>query len=132
MTNFARGASVVLALTAAACEPSFNPYLPDGGRALIQCDTAKARVAVKVLDLQGKAAPDATVNVANSSPGGLSFVGTTDARGVIDIVDDEVGEGLVLVNASLNDTKAAQAGVHFSCGECGCVASPSSLVMRLQ
>jgi hypothetical protein len=109
---------------------------PDGGRALIQCDgMIFSTVSVTVVGPDEKPIPDATVQALNESSM-KSFVVVTNSRGVITVPASDLGQGPVKVRASIDNTdggtqRAAEGRITFSCGDCGCSAVPSLLVLRL-
>ena len=124
-----RHATLCLSLLGfAAC--SVTPtYLPDGGRSRVNCASSPKSVPVKVtrlnLDSEG------VVLTATNLSDGRHDSYTTNASGVA-LVSDILGPGQVRVSGGLNDLTTNTGDLFFTCGECDCTVTPSSLNLTLQ
>ena len=120
---------LVAVLCLAGC-PSFNPYLPDGGRARVNCDDSTLSVPVTVLDRAGAPAPMAVVSVDYSSYGESENL-IADAQGKV-LVKERFGPGIVKVQGNVNDLRTQQAELSFNGTECSSSVTPRSLTLQLQ
>lgn len=119
---------VVSALVAFACG-TMN-LLPDGGRPRQVCSGTKGVVPVQVVN--GQDQPIEAVDVTATHAGtGMVVSGKTNANGISDIVDAELGTGVIHVVAQLG-AKQVAADVSITCGECICSATPSTVTLKLQ
>ena len=110
------------------------PYLPDGGRARVNCDNAAINVPVTVLDKTGAAVPGATLTLDYTSAAAsdsINDVVLTDGRG-IGLVTDQAGPGIVRVQGKLNDLSSDIAEISFIGTDCSTSVSPRSLTLQLR
>lgn len=126
-----RLAILLAAAAVAGCGTNFNSNLPDGGKAYLYCAHTPLTVAIRVVDKAGAPVVGATVSI-NNQQNGKSLTATTDARGVFDLDQDDVGPGLTEVYSSFNGFDTQRGAIQFVCGECSCAATPANLVLRLQ
>jgi hypothetical protein len=105
-------------------------YLPDGGRARQVCAGARGSVPVKVVNSNGDAIEGVTVTATHSGTGTVT-TGKTDVNGNTDIVNSDLGDGVIHVVANLPPKSAAQE-VNLTCGECICTAYPATVTLTLQ
>lgn len=112
-----------------ACS-GYDPYLPDGGRARVNCTGGAVVVPVKVLDPFGDPSEGAIVRATNNQDGRYQE-GATDNRGVF-LVTDELAPGAVAISGELNGLKTQVQDVTFTCGECSCAASPRDIYLNLK
>jgi hypothetical protein len=105
-------------------------YLPDGGRARQSCGGTQGHVPVKVVD--GKGQPIEGLDVTATHTGtGKTVSGKTDANGATDIVNSDLGDGVIHVVAGAGSHSAA-GDVTVTCGECLCTAYPTNLELTVQ
>ncbi len=120
-----------LALTALSACQGYEPYLPDGGRALLNCTGTPTEVPVVVKRLGEVPTDPVTMTAVNLGDGSKRATGTTNGAGVYR-VSEELGPGVVKVSGTLNDLKTAEGHFTFTCGECDCVVSPRELFLSLE
>ncbi len=120
---------LVAVLCLAGC-PSYSPYLPDGGRARVNCTESTLSVPVTVLDRAGAPAPMAVVAVDYTSYGESENL-IADANGKV-IVHDKFGPGIVKVQGNVNDLRTQFGELNFNGTECSSSVTPHSLTLQLQ
>ncbi|PZR16614.1 MAG: hypothetical protein DI536_05490 [Archangium gephyra] len=121
---------LVAALVFVGCN-NYQPYLPDGGRARVNCDTQTVvQVPVTVLDREGKVAPGAVVTVEYTSVGESENVIAND-RGVALVVDKH-GPGVARVQGRVNDLRTQFAELTFTGSDCSESASPNAITLQLR
>lgn len=120
--------SVLSLVGLAACSVA-PTYLPDGGRARVNCTSSPKTVAVKVTRFNLPS--DGVLLTATNVGDGRHDTSTTDANGV-GLVSDILGPGQVRVTGALNDLTTTTGDLFFTCGECDCTVTPSSLNLTLQ
>ncbi len=118
-----------LVVLATGC-PNYVPYLPDGGRARVNCDDNAVTAAVQVFDRAGDPAPGAIVT--------LDYLGydesevlTTDARGILRVGHTR-GVGVVRVQGSVNDLDTQFGELNFVGTDCSSAVTPRELFLTLQ
>ena len=125
--RFALPLAAILLL--AGC-PNYVPYLPDGGRARVNCSASTLGVPVTVLDRSGTPAPQAVVALDF-----LSYAENenliADDRGVA-VVKEKFGPGTVRVQGNVNDLRTQVAEIYFTGTECSSSVTPRSLTLQLQ
>lgn len=127
--RFSLPLAAVLVVVSTGC-PNYVPYLPDGGRARVNCADSALNVPVTVLDRLGDPAPEAVVSLDYLSYGESENV-IADLRGVA-IVKEKFGPGVVRVQAYVNDLRTQVAELTFNGSECSSSVSPRSLTLKLQ
>lgn len=127
--RFSLPLAAVLVVVSTGC-PNYVPYLPDGGRARVNCADSTLSVPVTVLDRIGEPAPDAVVTLDYLSYGESENV-IADSRGVA-LVKEKFGPGVVRVQAFVNDLRSPIAELTFNGSECSSSVSPRSLTLQLQ
>lgn len=110
--------------------PNYVPYLPDGGRARVNCNDSALSVPVTVLDRLGDPAPEAVVALDYLSYGEAENV-IADYRGVA-LVKDKFGPGTIRVQGNVNDLRTPIAELNFTGTECSSAVSPRALTLQLQ
>jgi hypothetical protein len=125
--RFALPLAAILLL--AGC-PNFVPYLPDGGRAQVNCAASPLGVPVTVLDRAGDPAPQAVVALDYLSYGESENL-IADDRGVV-IVKEKFGPGTIRVQGNVNDLRTQIAEVAFTGTTCSSSVTPRSLTLQLQ
>lgn len=120
---------LIAALVLAGC-PNYVPYLPDGGRARVNCNNSALSVPVTILDRAGDPAPEAVVAIEYLSYGESENL-IADARGIA-IVHEKYGPGTVRVQGNVNDLKTPIAELSYVGNECSSSVSPRSLTLKLQ
>ncbi|MGV3625480.1 MAG: hypothetical protein ACO1OB_32010 [Archangium sp.] len=120
---------LVAALALVGCN-NYTPYLPDGGRARVNCDSQTVvQVPVTVLDREGKAAPGAVVTVEYTSLGESENLVAND-RGVAIVIDK--GPGIARVQGRVNDLRTQFAELMFNGSECSDSVSPNAITLQLR
>lgn len=117
-----------LVIVSTGC-PNYTPYLPDGGRARVNCTNSALSVPITVLDRAGGPAQDAVVEVEYLSYGESENL-ITDAQGKA-ILQEKYGPGVVRLIANLNDLRSDVAEVTYTGTECSTAVSPRSLTMQV-
>lgn len=125
--RFALPLTAILLL--AGC-PNYVPYLPDGGRAQVNCDQSTVSVPVTILDRAGDPAPEAVISVDYLSYSESENV-IADFRGV-GVVKEKYGPGTVRVQGNVNDLRTPIAELQFVGTECSSGVSPRALTLQLQ
>lgn len=120
--------ATVLVLTSAC--PNFVPYLPDGGRARVNCNGSALSVPVTVLDRGGDPAPEAVVALDYLSYGESENL-VADSRGVA-LVKEKFGPGTIRVQGFVNDIPTQIAEITFTGTTCSASVSPRSLTLQLR
>ncbi len=118
---------VILAIT--GCSPD-SFLLPDGGRALVNCETQTLSVPVTVLDRAHEPAADATVSVEYVVAQKTETL-TTNSQGIA-IVRNAYGTGTVRVQGSLNDLTSLKGELQFVGTECSQSVTPRALTLTLR
>lgn len=127
--RFSLPLAAVLVVVSTGC-PNYVPYLPDGGRARVNCGDSTVSVPVTVLDRLGDPAPEAVVSLDYLSYGESENV-IADVRGVA-VVKEKYGPGVVRVQGFVNDLRTQVAELTFNGSECSSSVSPRSLTLKLQ
>lgn len=127
--RFALPFAATLLFVSTGC-PNYVPYLPDGGRAQVNCNDSALSVPVTVLDRLGDPAPEAVVTVDYLSYGEAENV-IADHRGVA-LVKDKFGPGTLRVQGAVNDLRTPAAELNFTGTECSSAVTPRSLTLQLQ
>jgi len=120
--RFALSLAAILVTT--GC-PGYQPYLPDGGRARVNCNASPTDVPVTVRNVMGEAVPEAVVSIEYTSYAESENL-IADARGVA-IVKDIHGPGTVKVVATAGSLRSDPAEINFIGTQCSQAASPRSL-----
>ncbi|MBL8910255.1 MAG: hypothetical protein JNM17_06085 [Archangium sp.] len=110
--------------------PNYVPYLPDGGRARVNCNNSAVNVPITVLDRAGMPSPDAVVEVEYLSYGESENL-ITDGRGIA-LLTDKYGPGVVRLIANVNDLRSDVAEVTFNGTECSTSVVPRSLTLPVK
>ncbi|MFO0601290.1 MAG: hypothetical protein U0228_38625 [Myxococcaceae bacterium] len=110
--------------------PNYVPYLPDGGRARVNCNNSALNVPVTVLDRAGMPAPMAVVEVEYLSYGESENL-ITDGRGIA-VLKEQYGPGVVRLIANVNDLRSDAAEVTYTGTECSNAVSPRSLTLPVK
>ncbi|MFZ5445716.1 MAG: hypothetical protein ACOZQL_37330 [Myxococcota bacterium] len=126
--RFALPLAAILLVTTGC--PNYQPYLPDGGRARVHCDTAELSVPVTILDRAGDPAPEAVVSIEYTSYGESENL-IANAQGVA-LVKDKYGPGVVRVQGNVNDLRTDLAEITFVGGDCSTSVTPRSLTLKLR
>lgn len=121
--------AAVLLLLSTGC-PNYVPYLPDGGRARVNCADSAIQVPVTILDRAGDPVPEAVVTLEYLSYGETENA-IADVRGVA-LVKEKFGPGVVRVQGVVNDLRTPSAELTFNGSECSSSVSPRSLTLQLQ
>lgn len=103
---------------------------PEAGSEAASCTGAPAVLSVLVEDETGAPVEGAEV-LATHFGSGLSRLDVTDAEGATDAVTSELGEGSVLIQATLGERTSELSAVLFTCTPCSCSAEPAGLSLRL-
>jgi hypothetical protein len=110
--------------------PNYVPYLPDGGRARVNCTASELGVPVTVLDRAGDPAPQAVVSTDY-----LSYAESenliADHRGIV-IVKEKFGPGTIRVQGIVNDLRTQVGELNFTGTECSSSVTPRALTLTLQ
>ncbi|MBL9038033.1 MAG: hypothetical protein JNG84_05930 [Archangium sp.] len=117
------------ALSFAGCT-GYSPYLPDGGRGRVVCETAALYSSVQVLGLTQDPADGATVTARNLTDD-RTETGTVGAGGVFR-VSSELGPGVVSVVATLNDLTSNEGQFTITFSDCTPSMSPRNLTLQLK
>lgn len=120
---------IVAMLMLAGC-PNYVPYLPDGGRAKVNCDTTTLSVPVTVLDRAGDPAPMAVVSVDYLSYGESENL-IADVNGRV-LVKEKFGPGTIRVQGNVNDLRTQTGELNFTGTDCSTSVTPRSLTLQLQ
>jgi hypothetical protein len=120
---------LVAILVLAGC-PNYVPYLPDGGRARVNCANSPLSVPVTVLDRAGNPAPQAIVAVDYLSYGESENL-IADVNGKA-IVQEKYGPGTVRVQGNVNDLRTQIAELSYAGTECSSSVTPRALTLQLQ
>lgn len=126
--RFAFPLTAVLLL--AGC-PNYVPYLPDGGRAQVNCNSSALSVPVTVLDRRGDPAPAAVIALDYLSYAEKSETLIADSRGLA-VLKEKYGPGTVRVQALVNDLRTQVAEVQFVGTDCSSSVTPRALTLQLQ
>jgi hypothetical protein len=110
--------------------PNYVPYLPDGGRARVNCTNNPLNVPITVLDRAQMPAPGAVVEVEYLSYGESENL-IADAQGKA-ILKEKFGPGVVRLIANVNDLRSDVAEVTFTGTECSSAVTPRSLTMQVR
>lgn len=122
-------ALLTLLVVSTGC-PNYVPYLPDGGRARVNCNASTLNVPITVLDRAGDPSPQAVIEVEYLSYGESENL-ITDGRGIA-ILTDKHGPGVVRLIANVNDLRSDVAEVTFTGTECSTSVVPRSLTMPVR
>ncbi|MDP1821948.1 MAG: hypothetical protein Q8L48_01855 [Archangium sp.] len=125
--RFALPLAAILCL--AGC-PNYVPYLPDGGRARVNCAASALGVPVTVLDRAGAPAPEAVVAIDYLSYAEAENL-IADHRGVV-IVKEKFGPGTIRVQGNVNDLRTQVGEIMFTGTECSSSVTPRALTLTLQ
>ena len=125
--RFALPLAAILLL--AGC-PNYVPYLPDGGRARVNCNNDALNVPVTILDRAGDPAPEAVISLDYLSYSESENL-IADGRGLA-IVKEKYGPGTVRVQGNVNDLKTQIAEISFLGNECSSSVTPRALTLKLQ
>lgn len=125
--RFALPLTAILLL--AGC-PNYVPYLPDGGRAQVNCAHSTMSVPVTILDRAGDPAPEAVISLDYLSYSESENL-IADFRGLA-VVKEKYGPGTVRVQGNVNDLRTPIAELQFIGTECASSVSPRSLTLQLQ
>lgn len=122
--------SSALLLALCACG-TVNKLQPDGGRDRGSCATDFTTLAVKVVDAQGQ--PVEGVEVTGTNAGlNLSQTGTTDGSGNTLAVNQDIGQGTVMVKATLGSRVTETRSCTWTCSDqCLCEVEPQTLTLTL-
>jgi hypothetical protein len=120
---------LVAILLLAGC-PNYVPYLPDGGRARVNCDSSELSVPVTVLDRAGDPAAMAVVALDYLSYSESENL-IADANGRV-LVKEKFGPGTVRVQGNVNDLRTQIGELYFTGTECSTSVTPRSLTLQLQ
>lgn len=118
-------ALLALALLCSACEIRAT-YLPDGGRARVNCDENSVKVPVTLLDKAG--GKFASAVLVAEWPDGTSESLTANSNGVVTLTDH--GPGTVVLQGHYNGFTTDTAEVNFNGGECSTFASPTQMTLQ--
>ena len=121
-------AAVVFAFS--GCAGGYDPYLPDGGRARVNCNAAPVDVPVTVLDRGGSPYPEAIVSVTYVGTGEQENL-VADARGIA-ILTDKHGPGVVRVFGDVGGFRSDVAEVTFVGTECSSAVTPRALTLQVR
>lgn len=110
--------------------PNYVPYLPDGGRARVNCNNAALNVPITVLDRAGAPAPMAVVEVEYLSYGESENL-IADDRGIV-VLKEKYGPGVVRLIANVNDLRSDVAEVTYTGTECSSSVTPRSLTLPVK
>jgi hypothetical protein len=127
--RFSLPLAVVLLVVSTGC-PNYVPYLPDGGRARVNCADSTIRVPVTVVDKAGAPVPQAVVALEYLSYGENENV-IANERGVA-LVKEQYGPGVVRAQGFVNDLRTQFAEITFNGSVCSSSASPNALTLQLQ
>jgi hypothetical protein len=119
---------LVASLVVVGCS-GYQPYLPDGGRARVNCQAAQLTVPVTVLDRVGDPSPLAVVEVEYTSLGESENV-IADGRGIALVADK--GPGIVRLIANVNDLRSGVGELTFVGTECSSAVSPRSITLQVR
>lgn len=119
----------LVALALSAC-PNYVPYLPDGGRARVNCGTSSLAVPITVLDRANDPAPGAVVSVDYLSYSESENL-IADANGLA-LLKEKYGPGTVRVQGNVNDLRTQTAEISFVGTECSSSVSPRAVTLKLQ
>lgn len=120
----------LLTLALLAGCPNYVPYLPDGGRARVNCSASALSVPVAVLDRFGDPAPEAVIAVDYLSYGESENV-IADINGNAKVTE-KYGPGTVRVQGNVNDLRTQAAELSFVGTECSSSVTPRALTLKLQ
>ncbi len=110
--------------------PNYVPYLPDGGRARVNCASSALTVPVTVLDRAGDPATQAVVSIDYLSYAeSENLIADVNGRAV---VSEKFGPGTVRVQGNVNDLRTQIAELSFTGTECSSAVTPRSLTLQLQ
>lgn len=120
---------ISVAVVVAGCS-GYQPYLPDGGRARVNCATSDIKVPVTILDRAGDPAPGAILEVEDTGTlEGENVI--ADDRGVA-LVQDKWGPAYLKVIANLNDLRSPPAYITYIGTDCSSGVTPRSLTLQVQ
>lgn len=120
---------LIAILSLSGC-PNYVPYLPDGGRAKVNCDASELSVPVTVLDRAGDPAPGAVV--------ALDYLSYSESENLIAdvngrvVVKEKFGPGTIRVQGNVNDLRTQIGELNFTGTECSTSVTPRSLTLQLQ
>jgi hypothetical protein len=120
---------LVATLALSAC-PNYVPYLPDGGRARVNCGASELTVPITVLDRVGDVAPGAVISVDYLSYSESENL-IADVNGKA-LLKEKYGPGVVRVQGNVNDLRTQIAEVSFVGTECSSSVAPRALTLKLQ
>ena len=127
--RFALPLAAILLFVTTGC-PNYVPYLPDGGRAQVNCEASTLSVPVTVLDRIGDPAPAAVVSLDYLSYGEAENL-IADNRGIA-LVKEKFGPGTIRVQGNVNDLRTQTAEIAFTGTECSSSVTPRSITLKLQ
>jgi hypothetical protein len=127
--RFALPLAAILLFVTTGC-PNYVTYLPDGGRAQVNCNTSALSVSVTVLDRLGDPAPQAVVALDYLSYGEAENLIAND-RGVV-LVKEKFGPGSIRVQGNVNDLRTQIAEIAFTGTDCSVSVTPQALTLKLQ
>ena len=128
--RFALPLAAILLFVTTGC-PNYVPYLPDGGRAQVNCNSEAAlTVPVTILDRAGDPAPQAVVSLDYLSWSQSENL-IADDRGLV-LVKEKFGPGTVRVQGNVNDLRTQVAEIAFVGSDCSESVTPRSLTLKLQ
>lgn len=121
---------LVAALALVGCN-NYTPYLPDGGRARVNCDDKTVvKVAVTVVNRDNDVVPQAVVTVDYTSYGESENVIAND-RGVA-LIEDKYGPGVARIQANVSGLKSGFAELNFNGTECSHTVTPNALTLQVK
>jgi|GEM_PF-6663540 hypothetical protein len=110
--------------------PNYVPYLPDGGRARVNCNATPLKAPITVLNEMGEPVPEAVVAIEYTSYGESANL-ITDARGLV-LVEDLHGPGTVKVSATSGSLRSGVSELNFVGTECSEAVTPRSLTITVK
>jgi hypothetical protein len=127
--RFALPFAAVLLMVSTGC-PNYVPYLPDGGRARVNCNNSPLQVPVTVVNAMGEVVPDAVVSIEYTSYGESANL-IADARGVV-LVQDLHGPGIVKVVSTAGSLRSDASEINFIGTDCSEGVTPRALTQLVK
>jgi len=127
--RFALPFAAILLFVTTGC-PNYVPYLPDGGRAQVNCANSALSVPVTVLDRIGDPVPGAVVSLDYLSYAEAENL-IADNKGLV-LVKEKFGPGTIRVQGSVNDLRTQVAEIAFTGTDCSSSVTPQSITLKLQ
>lgn len=120
----------VAALVLVGCN-NYTPYLPDGGRARVNCDSATSvKAAVTVVDADGNPAPEAVVVTEYTSYDETERIAVNE-RGVA-LIGEKFGPGVVRIHGQGSNVISQTAELTFNGSECASTVTPNAITLQLR